>query len=200
MDVAVSTGEKAVQPLTAGQLYRPTDLSGLTFSTTAELQPVDGLVGQARAVEAIRFGTQVGKTGFNLFVIGPNGARMQDAVKAMLAAEAAGKPGPSDWVYVNNFVDPDKPIAIELPAGRARNFHDAMHKLIDDLKSALPAVFQSEDYQTRQSAIDDSFQKRQGEAFSCATRQGRRKRYCPAEDAARFCAGACQGWQGRPAR
>ena len=71
MDVAVSTGETAVRRLTAEQLYRPTDLSGLTFSTTAELQPVDGLVGQARAVEAIRFGTQVGKTGFNLFVIGP---------------------------------------------------------------------------------------------------------------------------------
>lgn len=166
MDVAVSTGETEVRPLTAGQLYRPTDLSGLSFSTTAELQPVDGLVGQARAVEAIRFGTQVGKTGFNLFVIGPNGARMQDAVKAMLAAEAAGKPGPSDWVYVNNFADPDKPVAIELPAGRARNFHDAMHKLIDDLKSALPAVFQGEDYQRRQAAIDESFQKRQGEAFS----------------------------------
>jgi hypothetical protein len=85
VDVTVSTGEKEVRPLTAGQLYRPTDLSGLTFSTTAELQPVDGLVGQARAVEAIQFGTQVGKIGFNLFAIGPNGASMQDAVKAMLA-------------------------------------------------------------------------------------------------------------------
>jgi len=92
VDVAVTTAETAVRPLTAGQLYRPSDLSGLTFSTTAELQPVDGLVGQARAVEAIRFGTQVGKTGFNLFVIGPNGARMQDAVKAMLAAEPAENP------------------------------------------------------------------------------------------------------------
>ena len=166
MDDAVTNREIAVLPLTAEQLYRSTDLASLSFSTTAELQPIDGLVGQARAVEAIRFGTQVSKTGFNLFVIGPNGARMQDAVKAMLAAEAAGKPAPFDWVYVNNFADPDRPIAIELPAGRARNFHDAMHKLIDDLKSALPAVFQSEDYQTRQGAIDELFQKRQGEAFS----------------------------------
>ena len=36
--------ETAVRPLTAEQLYRPTDLSSLTFSTTAELQPIDGLV------------------------------------------------------------------------------------------------------------------------------------------------------------
>jgi ribonuclease Z len=31
---------------------------------------------------------------------------MQDTVKPMLAAEAAERPRPSDWVYVNNFVDP----------------------------------------------------------------------------------------------
>ena len=166
MDAAVTTGETAVRPLRPDQLYRATDLSTLTFSTTAELQPVDGLVGQTRALEAIRFGTKVGKTGFNLFVIGPNGARMQDAVKAVLAEGAQCKPSPSDWVYVNNFIDADRPIAIELPVGLARKFHDAMHKLIDDLKSALPAVFQSEDYQTRRGAIDESFQKKQGEAFS----------------------------------
>ena len=164
MDVA--TFGISVEALAAEQLYRPTDLSALMFTTTADLAAVDGLIGQTRALEAIRFGTQVDKTGFNLFVIGPHGARMQDAVKAMLAQEARGKPSPSDWVYVNNFVDTERPIAIALPAGKARKFHDAMHKLIDDVKIALPAVFQSEDYQTRRGAIDDSFQKKQGEAFS----------------------------------
>jgi lon-related putative ATP-dependent protease len=163
---AVTALGAAVRPLRAEQLYRASDLSKLSFSTTAELQPIDGLVGQARALEAIRFGTQVGKTGFNLFVIGPNGARMQDAVKAVLADETRGKPSPSDWVYVNNFVDAERPIAIEMPAGCARTFHDAMHKMIDDFKSALPAVFQSEDYQTRRGAIDELLQKKQGEAFS----------------------------------
>lgn len=155
-----------VEPLPAARLYRATDLSHLTFSTTAELKPIDGLVGQARALEAIRFGTQVESVGFNLFVIGPNGARMPDAVKAVLADEAKHKPSPSDWVYVQNFVDPDRPVAIELPAGQARKFHDCMRKLIDDLKAALPGVFQSEDYQIRRGAIDESFQKKQGEAFS----------------------------------
>lgn len=166
MDDAVAAVGSAVRPLPVDQLYRSTDLSSLLFSTTAELQPVDGLVGQARAFEALRFGTQVEKTGFNLFVIGPNGARMQEAVKAVLADDAKAKSSPSDWVYVNNFSETDRPISIELPAGRAHQFHEAMHKLIDDLKSALPAVFQSEDYQTRRGAIDEAFQKRQGEAFS----------------------------------
>jgi hypothetical protein len=87
-------------------------------------------------------------------VIGPNGARMQAAVKALLVDEARTRPDPSDWVYVNNFTAPDRPIAIELPAGRARIFQGAMHKLIDDLKTALPAVFQSEDYQTRRGVVE----------------------------------------------
>ncbi len=59
---------------------------------------------------------EIDKAGFNLFVIGPNGARMQEAVKAVLEKEARTKPPPSDWIYVNNFLNADKPIAIELPA------------------------------------------------------------------------------------
>jgi lon-related putative ATP-dependent protease len=163
---ADTAAETPVRPLEAGKLYRATDPSSLTFATTAELAPIDGLVGQARAFEAIQFGTRVDKTGFNLFVIGPTGARMQDAVKTLLAEETRTRPSPSDWVYVNNFADPDRPIAIELPNGRAPKFHEAMHKLIDDLTAALPAVFQSEDYQTRRGAIDESFQRKQAEAFS----------------------------------
>jgi lon-related putative ATP-dependent protease len=155
-----------VPPLGSDRLYRPTDLSQLTFSTTAELQPIDGLVGQARAYEAIRFSTRTDKAGFHLFVIGPAGTRMQDAVKAVLAEVARSTPSPSDWIYVNNFADVEKPIAIALPGGRAGRFQETMRKLIDDLKGALPAVFQSEDYQKRRGAIDEAFQKKQAEAFA----------------------------------
>ena len=92
--------------------------------------------------------------------------RAQRAVERILA-EAAGERGrPSDWVYVNNFSDPRKPMAIELPTGRAGAFRDALRTLVDDLKTALPAVFESEDYQTRRGAIDQAFQSKQGEAFA----------------------------------
>ncbi len=161
-----NTMEQEVRPLGAERLSRATDLAHLPFATTAELQPIDGLVPQGRAFEAVRFGTQIDKAGFNLFVIGPNGAHMQEAVKAVLEQQARARPSPSDWVYVNNFADPDRPIALELPAGRATAFRDAMHKLVDDLKGALPALFQSEDYQTRHGAIEESFQKKQADAFA----------------------------------
>jgi lon-related putative ATP-dependent protease len=155
-----------LRPLTADQLYRPADIAKLSFKSTAELQPLDGMIGQKRAEDAIKFAIGIEKPGFNLFVIGPPDARMQEAVKAVLESAARARPTPSDWVYVNNFDNKDKPVAIELPAGRARKFADAMHELIDDLRAALPAMFQSEDYQTRRGAIDETFQRKQGEAFS----------------------------------
>ncbi len=153
-------------PLAPERLYRPADLSALSFQSTADVEPMDGLVGQHRARDAIGFGTRIDKPGFNLFVIGPRGMRMQRAVEAVLEEAARERQPPPDWVYVYNFNEPHKPVAIELPSGRASELRDAMHELIDDLKTALPAVFESEDYQTRRSAIDQAFQTKQSDAFS----------------------------------
>ncbi len=152
--------------LAPAALYRECDLSLVRFKSTDELQPVEDLLGQARALDAVAIGTKIEKKGFNLFVIGPGGVAMRKSLKTVLARDAKTRPSPSDWVYVNNFAKPDRPSAIELPPGRAIPFKDAMHKLIEDLKSAAPTAFQSEDYQTRRGSIDEAFQKKQFEAFS----------------------------------
>jgi lon-related putative ATP-dependent protease len=154
-----------VKPLPPERLYRPADLSALAFESTADMETADVLVGQQRALDAIEFGTRIARPGFNMFVIGPSGMRAQSAVEPALQEAAGERRRPSDWVYVNNFVDPHKPVAIELPAGRAGEFRDGMRALIDDLKTAVPSVFESEDYQTRRGAIDQAFQSKQGEAF-----------------------------------
>jgi predicted ATP-dependent protease len=161
----------AAQPAPAPRLpvealYRAVDPCALPYASTAELEPLDGVVGQPRALDAIRFGSRVRQAGFNLFVIGPAGVGMHDSVAAMLREAARELPTPCDYVYVHNFADADKPVAIELPPGRAARFRSAMHELIDDLRAALPALFQSEDYQSRRAAIDEAFQKKQEEAFS----------------------------------
>ncbi len=161
-----TTSSFPVRPLAAQRLYRPADLSAVSFESTADIEPADGLVGQQRALDAIEFGTRISKQGFNLFVIGPSGMRPQRMIERVLQDAARERRRPSDWVYVNNFTDPHKPVAVELPAGRAGEFRDGMHALIDDLKTALPAVFESEDYQTRRGAVDQTFQSKQAEAFS----------------------------------
>ncbi len=164
-----------VSRLSPDQLRRRIDPSSLAFRTTAELEPLGGLLAQRRAEAAIDFGTRIDKDGFNLFVIGRTGRLAREAVVATLRTAARERSPPSDWVYLNNFKEPHKPSAIPLAAGRAPAFRDAMRNLVEDLRAALPAVFQSEEYQTRRSAIDSAFQQEQGEALSALQKRARER-------------------------
>jgi lon-related putative ATP-dependent protease len=156
----------AMQPLTADRLYRAADIGGLEFATTADLAPQPGLISQPRAHEAISFGSEIGQRGFNIFAIGTSGAHTQQFVKTLMEEAALARPLPPDWVYVNNFAAPHRPMAISLPGRRAPDFQKVIHDLIDDLRAALPAVFESEDYQKRRSAIVQSIQAKNERAFA----------------------------------
>jgi predicted ATP-dependent protease len=154
------------QPLPADRLYRHADLSALDFTTTAELSPLPGLNEQPRAQEAIDFGAGIAARGFNIFAIGSTGARIQQSVRMLLDDAAGSRPAPSDWVYVNNFNAPHRPVALALPPRRGPEFEKAIHSLIEDLKVSLPAIFESEDYQKRRGAIEQSIQSKNERAFS----------------------------------
>lgn len=156
----------SVSPLPPDRLYRAADISALDFATTAELAPLRGLVEQPRAYEAIRFGTEMAVRGFNVFAIGANGANIQGSVRALLEDAAGKRQRPSDWVYVNNFATPYRPVAIALPSGRAPELAKAVDRLIDDLKVSLPAAFESEDYQKRRGAIEQQVRGRNEQAFA----------------------------------
>jgi predicted ATP-dependent protease len=155
-----------IPPLPADRLWRRADLSGVAFATTDELASIDEPIGQERALDAIRFGAEMRANGFNLFVIGSPDAGKEHAVRAMLADKARSRAAAPDWVYVNNFSTAHRPRAISLPAGRAPGFKQTIDDLIADLEVALPAAFESQDYQARRSALDETFRSRQEEAFS----------------------------------
>lgn len=145
-------------------LFRPSDLSTLGFQTTKELEPVETLIGQDRALEAVRFAARMRARGYNLFVIGPKGSGKHAAVQGYLSDRAERFPSGDDWVYVNDFDDPHRPIALRLPAGRGPDLNRRIEKLIDDLTASVAAVLEGEDYRTRREAIDRDFAK-QGESL-----------------------------------
>jgi predicted ATP-dependent protease len=164
-----------VQPLSADRLYRAADLGALEFETTAELAPLRDLASHPRASEAINFGTEVSERGFNIFAIGSSGARIQQAVKALLEDAALTRPLSPDWVYVNNFAVPHRPKALSLPGRRALVFQKAVHDLIEDLRVSLPAIFESEDYQKRRSGIEQSIQAKNERAFEALSEEATAK-------------------------
>ncbi|MBT8104424.1 MAG: AAA family ATPase [Woeseiaceae bacterium] len=111
-------------------------------------------VGQRRAVESARFGIGVEREGFNLFVMGPPGSHRHALVTELAEARAARKPSPEDWCYANNFANPERPRALRLPAGRGAAFREDMHALIDEIRIAIPAAFEEEDYRNQLKALE----------------------------------------------
>ncbi len=161
-----ATGTADVRlPLAAVALRRTVDAGTLGFKTTAELEPIDGLIGQDRALRAIQFGADIKEYDFNMFVLGPPSTGKSTAVKTYLKSKAKPVRAASDWVYVFNYDNPNRPRALELPCGRAKQFATGMIKAIDELRATLPAMFEGDDYQTRRRAIDEAFRSGQEAAL-----------------------------------
>ena len=156
---------RKIKALGARALYQSCDLKQFDFATTAELEPLDQPLGQDRALEAIEFGIDIEQPGFNLFVIGDPGIGKQELVRQILSRRAQSTDSQSDWCYVNNFTDPQKPRLLQLPAGMGQKLRLDMESLVEDLLTSLPSSFQSEEYRNRRQEIEEELQNRQDQAF-----------------------------------
>lgn len=145
--------------LKAEQLKKTFDPDTLGVETTASLDALSGIIGQQRAVSALRFGLGMQQPGFHIYVAGPPGIGKMTAVQTFLEEVAASKPTPHDWCYVNNFEDAYQPKACKLPAGMGRAFQTDMKNLIDGIRIQLPKAFLSEAYGVRRDEIVKALDK-----------------------------------------
>ena len=154
-----------VAALDISKLYNSCDPSLFSFTTTKELQELDEPFGQKNALEAIDFASSIEQDGYNLFAMGASGSGKHSTVMSFLQKKAKEKKAPSDWCYVNNFKDPRKPIAIELPSGEAIKFKDDMFELIELLKEILPSVFEGNAYRNEYEAISQKYIEKETHIF-----------------------------------
>jgi lon-related putative ATP-dependent protease len=159
------------RPLAVAELRRVVNAATLGFKTTDELVPITGLIGQERALKAIQFGVGIKSHDFNMFVLGPPASGKTTAVKAHLGPKAAEAPPPPDWVYVYNFDNPNRPKALRLPSGRAKDLAKGMIAALDELRAVLPARFEGEDYQVRRRAVDEQFRSTSEEALEALSKK-----------------------------
>src|SRR5690606_17561222 len=89
-----------------------------------------------------------------------------DATRERIVKIAAGQPRPEDWCYVNNYKEPHKPHALRLPCGQGAGLKADMQQLVEELRSAIPAVLESDDYRSRVEQIDAQFGSKQEQGFS----------------------------------
>ena len=145
-DVAVSDLRKACDTLS------------LQFERSHELADTTSLLGQQRAVDAIEFGIQIDNDGYNVVVLGQPGSHRHALVKELVGRQAEQKTAPRDWCYVNNFGNPEHPKALNFSAGDGAIFRDAMHRLIEEMKLAVPAAFEGDDYRSQLRAVEEKTQ------------------------------------------
>ncbi len=152
--------------LSVSQLRRTIDPASLGIHSTADVAPLEGVIGQERAVQALQFGVGMRNSGFNLFVAGPPGIGKMSAIKSFLETLAKSQPRPNDLCYVNNFDDPYQPLALVLPAGKGRQLQAEMKSLVEQVRRRLPTAFESEEYIVKRDELLNQLNFQRNEVFN----------------------------------
>jgi predicted ATP-dependent protease len=147
------------------------DPAQFSFKSTAEIDTLEGSVGQARALAAIDFGLGMTNNGFNLYLAGDPGTGRSSTICSILKRRAPDGPPPSDWCYVHNFATPDAPLALSLPAGKGSELAADMRELLDYVRANIPSALESKEYETNRVSIIEQFQEKNGEIFSALEKE-----------------------------
>ena len=110
--------------------------------TSKDVEILQGVIGQDRAVKSMEFGLSMNVPGYNIFVLGPQGTGKSTYTQSVVSKVAEKGPIPNDWCYINNFSEWDKPLSISLPPGKGKEFQKDMDKLISNLTIYIPKQFE----------------------------------------------------------
>ena len=147
--------------LTPEDLRWKCDPEILEFDSTEDLKPIEGILGQERALKAIRLGVEMRAPGYNIFIAGMSGSGKATTVKKMLETIGADCPPLFDYAYVNNFKDNDRPTLLTFPKGKAKVFRKNLMHAIEILKLKIPQALESEDYLERKKKIVSDYTQRE---------------------------------------
>ena len=174
-DEPIEQSTDAPKELPADRLARRCDPARFDFETTAELHDGTGIVGQERAVRAIRFGVGIRSEGFNIFALGSDDTDKRSLVRRFLEERAASEPPPDDICYVNNFAEPHKPRVLRMPAGTGARISKELDAVLQDIPSALESAFESEEYQTRRQTVQEEAGEHQQEELEAVNEAAKEK-------------------------
>lgn len=141
------------------------DPAQFAFSTTEELDPLDGTIGQDRALTAIEFGLGIQDQGFNIFVLGEAGTGRYSTIRKMLETKAAEEKVPDDWCYLHDFEDDNHPKSISLPCGKGKELHRDVEDLVRRLAEAIPKFFESKEFEQQKARLAEDYQEKNRQLF-----------------------------------
>ncbi|AFN74622.1 putative ATP-dependent protease [Melioribacter roseus P3M-2] len=148
--------------LSPSELKWTCDTSVFEFENTKSLKPIEGIVGQERALKALKIGVELRSPGYNVFVAGLSGTGKLTTIKKMLESIAPTDNGKLyDYAYVNNFKDIDRPVLLRFKAGQAKKFRKDLKSSIRFLQERIPQVLNSEPFVSRKKQLLSEYGKKQ---------------------------------------
>lgn len=131
------------------------------FDSTSDLEPMEGIIGQERALKAIRLGVDLRAPGYNIFIAGLSGSGKATTVKQMLEKISSNCPPLYDYAYVNNFKDSDAPVLLTFPIGKARQFKQDLTSAIGILKNRIPQTLDSDMFTERRKQLVQEYNEQE---------------------------------------
>ena len=141
------------------------DPNQFEFASTEDLPPLEGTIGQDRALAAIDFGIGIRDSGFNLFILGQPGTGRTSTIKKILSSHAEKQPVPDDWCYIHDLEDGARPEYIRLPAGMGKEFKKDVDHLVERLTEEIPKIFEGKEYEKQKHRIASEYQKKNNNLF-----------------------------------
>ncbi|WP_231489609.1 Lon protease family protein [Billgrantia saliphila] len=162
-----------MKPLDVSQVYRACPEDAFDFEVSSELESLDLLSGHERARDALDFGTSMRSEGFNLYVLGHSGHGKYQMVERFLTERSQREPSPPDIAYRFNFDDPSRPRHLLLPSGMGRVLRADIEQLVEELRTAIPALFEGDEYQNRLHELKQAMGERQRDIIEAVRREAR---------------------------
>jgi lon-related putative ATP-dependent protease len=132
-------------------------------------------IGQQRAQSALDFSLGMDLPGYNTFVMGEAALGRFTMVKDKLEVHSKSKPTPNEWLYVNNYDDHRKPIALFMQPGQSKELADDMNEFLDEVADTFPAAFDNPGYQRKKKSIDKEFDNKYDAAITAVAELAAKK-------------------------
>lgn len=157
---------KLVKKLKPEDLKWNCDPSVFDFETTTDVKPMEGIVGQERALKALRVGVDLKSPGYNIFITGLSGTGKFSTIKMMLESIASDCENLRDYAYVNNFGDEDRPMLLQFTAGQAIKFKRDLERVIKFFQEKIPQLLEAGPFVSEKKKIIAEFGKKQQKIMS----------------------------------
>ena len=149
---------KKIKELNSSDLKNECKIDDFEFKKTTELEPFNGIIGQQRALNAIKAAMQIPQKGFNLYLCGNVGMGKTAYALSIINSLAKKRPVPNDVCYINNFENPNEPIAVVLEAGMGLEFKRDMNRFISSLLNRLSKDLTGDMYEKEKKNILDRYE------------------------------------------